>query len=211
MGDTMTRAPFPSPMKSLGVFGFAFLLGALAGTPAGLSRIDPSPAATTVTLAGGRYVFDGRTAAVLRGDHGRAELSVASGIVIDGTEMRILATLLPASDGPEPELWPSLVHARFVEADVSDGPGGLLTRRFREDGPFPGEVLHVTPDVASGFAARCRADAPDGTAACMTTIRRDGLDVVIRFPKPILADWPRIMGRIETVLADARRRAGPSA
>lgn len=206
----MHRATEAMPKRTAAFMLAGLAFGIAAGTPAGLSRTAPAQEKAAVTVAGRSFAFDGSTAMLLRGDHRRAEVAIAHPAPERGPAGRIFVTLLPAAETPEPELWPALVHSRFVEADVSEGPGGLLSRRFRSDGPFPGEILYIARDEAAGFAARCREEAPDDAPSCMTTIRRDGIDMVIRFPRTLLADWARLIRRVETALTDAGRRAVPS-
>ncbi len=185
------------------------LLGAFVGAPAGLSRLKPDDAPVRVVMAGKSYVFDGVTARAQGGDEHRIDVELRWDAA-SGTQppSPVLMTLLPAAATSEPELWPSLIHARFVEAEVTEAEGGLLMRRFRDDSPYPGEVLYV-PAVESGagFSARCHEAARDDAPNCLAAIRRNGIDVVIRFTKPMLARWPQLMAHVHAVLTEARVRA----
>ncbi len=107
----------------------------------------------------------------------------------------VQVTLLPADDSPAPETRVTGLYARFLEPHVLQGPGDLITRHFRKNSPYAGEVLVFSPPDGKRVVARC--DSEPGHAApteqgappalCLAEFRRRGLDIQVRF-EPRLAD-----------------------
>jgi hypothetical protein len=107
----------------------------------------------------------------------------------------VQVTLLPADDSPAPETRVASLYARFLEPHVLQGPGDLITRHFRKNSPYAGEVLVFSPPDGRRVVARCdsepghAASAEQGAppALCLAEFRRRGLDIQLRF-EPRLAD-----------------------
>ncbi|MFO1148572.1 MAG: hypothetical protein U1E62_09350 [Alsobacter sp.] len=103
-------------------------------------------------------------------------------------------TLLPADDSPAPETRVASLYARFLEPHVMQGPGDLVTRHFRRNSPYAGEVLVFSPPDGRRVVARCESEPTHATptdpgtppALCLAEFRRRGLDVQLRF-EPRLA------------------------
>jgi hypothetical protein len=125
-------------------------------------------------------------------------------------------TIVPADDSPAPETRVASLYARFLEATVQQGPGDLITRHFRRNSPYAGEVLVFSPPDGRRVAARCETEpgsaesagdrAPDAAsvtvpAACIAEFRRHGLDVRLRFA-PRLANGMELVQRRLVVLLD---------
>jgi hypothetical protein len=122
-----------------------------------------------------------------------------------GDEVQV--TLSPSDDAPAPETRVSQLYARFLEPQVLQGPGDLLTRHFKRNSPYAGELLIFSPPDGRKLAARCESepfriepalqggDAVSGVeipATCLAEFRRRGLDVQLRFP-------PRLAGGLDAV------------
>ena len=67
-------------------------------------------------------------------------------------------------------------------------------------------VQGTVPD-GRGFAARCPLDAaksdsarPDLDEPCRVTFRHRGMDVNIRFPRAIIADWELMLGGVRRAI-----------
>jgi hypothetical protein len=122
----------------------------------------------------------------------------------------VQVTLTPADDSPASETRVVTLYARFLEAQVTAGPGELLTRRFRPNSPYAGEILVFSPPDGKRLAARCEVDeaaivppqsistSAAGPAEaplapqCIAEFRRHGLDIQLRFE-------PRLAGGLDAV------------
>jgi hypothetical protein len=106
----------------------------------------------------------------------------------------VQVSLAAADDSPHPETRVQSLYARFLDSQVVSGPGELLTRRFRADSPYAGEVLVFSPPDGKRLAARCegepvaavpaepaRASRPRLPPLCIAEFRRHGLDIQLRF------------------------------
>lgn len=115
---------------------------------------------------------------------------------------RLLVTLSPPDKVNEPATQLS-VYARFLTPTVWSNPGGLVVRGFRKGSPYEGDEFYVSVPDGRGFAARCPLDT--GAAApldelCRVTFRHRGMDVNIRFPRAIIADWELMLGGVRRTI-----------
>ncbi|SEG17867.1 hypothetical protein [Bosea lathyri] len=109
---------------------------------------------------------------------------------------RLLVTLSPPDKVNEPATQLS-VYARFLTPTVWSNPGGLVVRGFRKGSPYEGDEFYVSVPDGRGFAARCPVET--GTELdepCRVTFRHRGMDVNIRFPRRIIADWELMLGGV---------------
>lgn len=115
---------------------------------------------------------------------------------------RLLVTLSPPDKVNEPATQLA-VYARFLTPTVWSNPGGLVVRGFRKGSPYAGDELYVSVPDGRGFAARCPLDSA-ATAnldeLCRVTFRHRGLDVNIRFPRTIIADWELMLGGVRRTI-----------
>lgn len=115
---------------------------------------------------------------------------------------RLLVTLSPPDKVNEPATQLA-VYARFLTPTVWSNPGGLVVRGFRKGSPYEGDELYVSVPDGRGFAARCPLDTAAGAALdelCRVTFRHRGLDVNIRFPRGIIADWELMIGGVRRTI-----------
>ncbi|KPF71663.1 hypothetical protein IP69_05750 [Bosea sp. AAP35] len=122
------------------------------------------------------------------------------------SRQRLLVTLSPQDKVNEPQTQLS-VYARFLTPTVWSNPGGLVVRGFRKGSPYEGDELYVSVPDGRGFAARCPLDAakaepgrPDLDEPCRVTFRHRGMDVNIRFPRAIIADWELMLGGVRRTI-----------
>ena len=125
----------------------------------------------------------------------------------------VAVTILPADDSPAPESRMASLYGRFLAPEVADGPGGLMTRRFRQNSPYAGEVLVFSPPDGRRIMARCEDDSPadkvrSETAGgksllpaaiapqCIAEIRRHGLDVQFRFAAKLADGLDAVQARL---------------
>ena len=92
------------------------------------------------------------------------------------------------------------------EPDDSSRLVGMV--RLRLDWPSlgPAQTGPTEPD-GRGFAARCPLDAgksdparPDLDEPCRVTFKHRGMDVNIRFPRGIIADWELMLGGVRNTI-----------
>jgi len=115
---------------------------------------------------------------------------------------RVLVTLSPPDKVNEPATQLA-VYARFLTPTVWSNPGGLVVRGFRKGSPYEGDELYVSVPDGRGFAARCPLDATAAVSLdelCRVTFRHRGLDVNIRFPRTIIADWELMLGGVRRTI-----------
>ncbi len=133
----------------------------------------------------------GASASALKGDDA----------IEPGERQLVFMTLRPEDETADPADRTETLYARFLQSDVWQGENGLLMRRFENGSPYEREELHFLPPDGRNFAARCvRPTQPpsDLPSTCLAAIRRDGLDIDIRFSPTLLPHW--------NVLTDGVRR-----
>jgi len=123
------------------------------------------------------------------------------GPVAPESRQRLLITLSPPDKVNEPATQLS-VYARFLTPTVWSNPGGLVVRGFRKGSPYEGDELYVSVPDGRGFAARCPVEtAQTGLdEPCRVTFRHRGVDVNIRFPRAIVADWQIMLGGVRRAI-----------
>lgn len=88
-----------------------------------------------------------------------------------------------------------LLYSRFLEPAVEETEEGLIKRAFQDGSPYQGEDLYFAPPEGRAFAARCaRPTVPaDGLPeTCLSVFREGGLDISIRFGRPLLTRWEKL-------------------
>jgi hypothetical protein len=97
------------------------------------------------------------------------------------------------------------VYTRFFSDEAWAGPGGLVGVKLDEKSGYAGEELYFQPESDRPFVARCAASPEDdGSAMCLREVTlEDGLLLVIRFDRGLLADWqdmdPAVTARIDAM------------
>lgn len=119
------------------------------------------------------------------------------GPVTPQTRLKLLVTLSPQDKVNEPATQLS-VYARFLTTTVWSNPGGLVVRGFRKGSPYEGDELFVSVPDGRGFAARCPVETAGAgfDEHCRVTFRHRGMDVNIRFPRAVIADWELMLGGV---------------
>jgi hypothetical protein len=113
---------------------------------------------------------------------------------------RLLVTLSPPDKVNEPARQLA-TYARFLTPTVWSNPGGLVVRGFRKGSPFEGDEFYVSVPDGRGFAARCPVDTGSNLdEPCRVTFQHRGMDVNIRFPRTIIADWAVMLGGVRRTL-----------
>ena len=121
---------------------------------------------------------------------------------------RLLVTLTPPDKVNQPAAQLA-VYARFLTNTVWSNPGGLVVRGFRKGSPFEKDELYVSVPDGRGFAARCPLEtgAQPLDEPCRVTFNHRGLDVNIRFPRAVIADWEIMLGGVRRTI-DGLIRSG---
>lgn len=123
------------------------------------------------------------------------------GPVAPESRHKLLVTLSPPDKVNEPATQLS-VYARFLTPTVWSNPGGLVVRGFRKGSPYEGDELYVSVPDGRGFAARCPVETAQAPLdePCRVTFRHRGVDVNIRFPRAIVADWQIMLGGVRRTI-----------
>jgi len=114
-----------------------------------------------------------------------------------GKSALVFFTFARADRKADPADMVGMLYARFLEPRVEETEEGLIRRAFQDSSPYQGEDLYFAPPEGRAFAARCaRPTVPsDGLPeTCLSLFREGGLDVSIRFGRPLLARWERLAG-----------------
>lgn len=114
----------------------------------------------------------------------------------------VFVSLTPKDEALDPPRRLAGVYGRFLEPEARAEGFGLSVRRFRPGSGYDGEDLVYDPARPGEFFLRCAALTGEGPATCLREIRvADRLDVVVRFPRPLLEDWQRLDRTIDALLA----------
>lgn len=115
--------------------------------------------------------------------------------------------LTPADDALAPSERPRALYARFLSAEASAAPGGLIRRRFRDGTPYDGEALLVAPPDGRAFSARCPAAPSAGPEpVCFTELRYADIDAHVQIALRDIEHWERVTAFVRTlVIGDAPR------
>lgn len=216
MARERLRQPPPPLPRADGAFlltGLGILLAGLLGTAIALYANRPEPLDPTrvqaarigdVALMVPRHLSgaDGEDSARLVGMV-RLRLDWPSlGAAQHQSRRALLVTLSPPDKINEPATQLT-VYARFLTTTVWSNPGGLVVRGFRKGSPFEGDELYVSVPDGRGFAARCPLDSTASRPLdelCRVTFRHRGMDVNIRFPRAIIADWELMLGGVRRTI-----------
>ncbi len=128
----------------------------------------------------------------------------ASPLAVD----RIFMTI-SASDGTlAPPERVKTIYPRYLETSISTGPGGLALQPFRNGTPYQSEELLYDPQNADRFLVRCTRNGAAATLGiCLYERRIGAADVVARFPRDWLDDWPHVARGLESLIASLRASA----
>lgn len=122
-----------------------------------------------------------------------------------GNAQIVVVTVAQRDEGPDPGERPSALYARFLSADVLDGPGGLLLRRFEPNSPYDLEELYIAPPDGRSFFARCpKAKGATLGETCLSVFREGGLDVELRYAPILLERWDALYDGARAMLARMR-------
>jgi hypothetical protein len=118
--------------------------------------------------------------------------------------MRVFMTISAAGNTLAPTERMASIYPRYAAAQAVSGPGGLAVLAFRDGTPYQGEDL-IYDAAGPGFLVRCSRDAAGPTPGiCLYEQRIQTADVMIRFPRDWLDDWPRVADTIDRLVARLR-------
>jgi hypothetical protein len=81
------------------------------------------------------------------------------------------------------------IYPRYVAAQASAGPDGLVVLPFRDGTPYQGEDLVYVGATPTQFFARCTRGIAAVRGTCISERALDGAQIAIRFPRDWLTDW----------------------
>ena len=103
-------------------------------------------------------------------------------------------------DDIDPSERPVELYARFVEMDADEATGGLIRRRFRKASPYEGELLYLSTPDERVFSARCPQDNAPASDLCLWQLRQEGVDLLVRFPPTLLAEWQHLTTTVRALV-----------
>jgi len=114
---------------------------------------------------------------------------------------RIFLTLSTSNGTLAPEERRKTIYPRYLALSRSEGPAGLTIVAFRANTPYQGEDMIFDAGTPDGFSVRCtRPGAVAIPGTCLYELRVDQADIVVRFPRDWLADWPTVATKINTLM-----------
>ena len=103
-------------------------------------------------------------------------------------------------DDIDPSVRPVELYARFLDMEADEGPGGLVQRRFRKASPYDGELLYLSTPDERIFSARCPQETAPSGDLCLWQLRLQGVDLLVRFPPAMLAQWQHLNGTVRALV-----------
>jgi hypothetical protein len=95
------------------------------------------------------------------------------------------------------------IYTRYTNSEAAPGPGGLIVLAFRDGTPYQGEDLFYDAQTP-GFLVRCTRPAKVIPGTCLHERWLETVKLVIRFPREWLADWRKVAGNIDRLIASLR-------
>jgi hypothetical protein len=122
---------------------------------------------------------------------------------------RIFITIAGAGDEMAPSERLRTIYPRYAAAEPVSGPTGLAVLAFRDGTPYQGEDLIYDATTPENFLVRCtRNDAGKTPGTCLYERRIEAAaDIVARFPRDWLEDWPLVAGNIDRLITGLRPAA----
>jgi len=81
------------------------------------------------------------------------------------------------------------IYPRYVEAQASTGPDGLVVVPFCGGTPYEGEDLVYVGNNPEQFFARCTRQDNAVPGTCINERTLDGAEITMRFPRDWLIEW----------------------
>jgi len=116
-----------------------------------------------------------------------------------GTLARVFMSIAAAGDTLAPADRARTIYPRHTAAEPVRGADGLAVLPFRDGTPYAGEDLVYAPGTA-GFLVRCTRGAPPVPGTCLYERRIEKADVVVRFPRDWLDDWPMVAATLDRLI-----------
>lgn len=124
------------------------------------------------------------------------------------TSERLSLTLTQADATPDTFSLFQTVYARFLSAETLASPGGLAMRRFRPGTPYEDREIYIGAGARQPFVALCPREAHlREIEPCTTLLRRDGLNIEMRFQARHLPEWRNLLAGTLTLVGQLT--AGP--
>jgi hypothetical protein len=114
---------------------------------------------------------------------------------------RIFVTIAAAGDTLAPEERVRTIYPRYATAAPLPGPEGLAVLAFRAGTPYEGEDLIYDATTPANFLVRCTRPAGVTPGNCLLSRRIGKADIVVRFPRDWLGDWPFVGRNIERLIS----------
>jgi hypothetical protein len=119
----------------------------------------------------------------------------------EGLDQLVFLSVQPRDEALDPTRRLAAVYHRFLESEIRQAPIGLALRRFVAGSGYDGEELLYDAARPGDFFVRCAPAMAGGVATCIRELRvSEALDVVVRFPRPLLDDWSRLERAITALL-----------
>jgi hypothetical protein len=122
---------------------------------------------------------------------------------------RLFVTIASAGKEMAPAERLRIIYPRYATTEPVSGPAGLAILPFRDGTPYQGEDLIYDAATPENFLVRCSRDGAGATpGTCLFEERIETADVIVRFPRDWLVDWPSIATSIDRLIKDLRPSSG---
>jgi len=113
---------------------------------------------------------------------------------------RLFVTIAPTGSELPPNERLRSIYPRYVEAQASAGEDGLAILPFRAGTPYEGEDLLYVAAAPDRFFALCTRKAGPLPGTCMRSLRLDGADITLRFPRQWFGDWSKVAAGFDRLM-----------
>lgn len=115
---------------------------------------------------------------------------------------RVFVTITASNGALAPVERLRTIYPRYTEREPEPSSAGLVLLSFRDGTPYQGEDLIYEAADPERFFVRCTYGAPgDIPGTCLAERRMRSADLIVRFPRDWLSDWPAIVAGIDRLIA----------
>jgi hypothetical protein len=118
---------------------------------------------------------------------------------------RVFVTITAANGALPPIERLKTIYPRYTAKEPEPTSAGLVALSFRDGTPYHGEDLIYDAANPERFFIRCTHDGAGRIpGTCLAERRMRNADMIVRFPREWLSDWPAVAGGIERLIGVLR-------
>lgn len=117
---------------------------------------------------------------------------------------RVFVTITAANGALSPADRLKTIYPRYTE-EPEPTEAGLMAHAFRDDTPYQGEDLLYDAADPQRFFVRCTRAGPGRVpGTCLAERRMRNADMIVRFPRGWLVDWPAVARGIDRLIGSLK-------